>query len=123
MNIGIHIYARAEVPNHLHMCGDVNPHLGVLAQCGADAVSVDSMVDMREAADRFGSGMAVCGNIDSAGLLLRGSPEEVAHATRTMLEQMAPVNNYIPASSCGVPGHTPPENLESFIQTVRHFGT
>ena len=115
------LFAQVTVPNHLHMCGDVNAHLGVLAETGAGAVSVDRMVDMKKAADLFSGGMAVCGNMDSAGLLFSGSPEEVAHATRTMLERMATVNGYIPASSCGIPKLTPPENIESFIQTVRNF--
>ena len=116
------IYTQITVPNHLHMCSDVNAHLGVLAETGAGAISVDSMVDMKEAANQFGGEMAVCGNIDSAGVLFRGSPEEVALATRTMLERMATVNGYIPASSCGIPKLTPPENIEMFIQTVRRFG-
>ena len=105
------------------MCGDVNAHLDVLAETGAGAISVDSIVDMKKAANQLCGEMVVCGNIDSTGLLFRGSPEEVALATRTMLERMATVNGYIPASSCGIPKLTPPENIESFIRTVRNFGT
>jgi len=115
------LFTQIKVPNHLHMCGDVSAHLDVLAETGAGAVSVDSMVDMKEAADLLGVKMAVCGNIDSAGKLFSGSPEEVACATRTMLEQMASVNGYIPASSCGIPRLTPPENIDIFTRTVRGF--
>jgi uroporphyrinogen decarboxylase len=103
------------------MCGDVSAHLEVLAETGADGVSVDTMVDMEKAAGVFGPGMAVFGNIDAAGVLLRGSPEEVERETRSMLKRMASVKGYIPASSCGIPGHTPPENIESFTRTVRQF--
>ncbi len=115
------LFSHVTVPNHLHMCGDVNAHLDVLAQTGAGAVSVDSMVDMKEAANLFGIDTAVCGNIESAGVLLSGSPDEVELETRSMLERMSTVNNYIPASSCGIPRHTPPENIDRFINTVRCF--
>lgn len=113
------LFAQMKLPNHLHMCGDVNAHLSVLAETGAGAVSVDSMVDMKKAADQFGAETAVCGNIDCSGVLLRGSPEEVASATRTMLETMSSVQGYMPASSCGVPGLTPPENIDAFLRAVR----
>lgn len=116
------LFSEVEVPNHLHMCGNVSAHLEVLAETGAGAVSLDSLVDLKEASRVLGPGMAVCGNIDSAGVLLRGSPREVADATVAMLERMAPVRTYIPASSCGVPGLTPPENIDAFLQTVRRFG-
>ena len=52
---------------------------------------------------------------------LAASTEEVELATRTMLEQMASVKSYIPASSCGIPGLTPQENIDAFTRTVRSF--
>ncbi|UCB46910.1 MAG: hypothetical protein JSV25_05685 [Spirochaetota bacterium] len=115
------LFAEVKVPNHLHMCGDTTAHLEVLRETGAGAVSVDSMVDMKKAAGLFGSSMAICGNIDAAGVLLRGTPEEVALTTRAMLEKMTSVKSYIPASSCGIPGLTPPENIDAFTKTVRTF--
>jgi MtaA/CmuA family methyltransferase len=115
------LYHQVQVPNHLHICGDVSALLSVLAESGAGAVSVDSMVDMKTAASHFGEDMAVCGNIDVAALLLRGQPEEVEGATRTMLERMGTVGSYIPASSCGIPKLTPPENIDRFVETVRGF--
>ncbi|MFW6182014.1 MAG: uroporphyrinogen decarboxylase family protein [Spirochaetota bacterium] len=115
------LFAGVEAPDHLHMCGNVSAHLEVLSETGADAVSLDSMVDLYRASRVLGPGIAVCGNIDSAGVLLRGSPREVADATRAMLERMAGALAYIPASSCGVPGRTPPENIDAFLRTVRSF--
>jgi len=115
------LFSHVNVPNHLHMCGDINGHLSVLAQTGAGAVSVDSMVDMKKAVNFFGDEMAVCGNIESAGVLLHGDPNEVKIATQSMLEQLASIKSYIPTTSCGIPIHTPPENIDSFIKTVRCF--
>jgi uroporphyrinogen decarboxylase len=115
------LFSHVAVPNHIHMCGDTNGHLDVLAHAGAGAMSVDSMVNMKEAARIFGKHMAVCGNIEATGVLLHGSPEEVESATRSMLKDMASVENYIPASSCGIPAHTPAENIDIFVKTVRSY--
>jgi uroporphyrinogen decarboxylase len=116
------LFSKVEVPNHIHMCGNVSGHLEVLAETGAGAVSVDSMIDMRKAAEVFGPDIAVCGNIDTATILLRSTPEEVEAETRAMLERMAGVRAYIPAGSCGVPSQTPPENIDAFYSTVRGYG-
>jgi MtaA/CmuA family methyltransferase len=116
------LFSGVELPNHLHMCGNVSAHLEVLAETGAGAVSLDSMVDLYRASRVLGPGTAVCGNIDSAGVLLRGSPREVADATRAMMERMSGGRAYIPASSCGVPGGTPPANIDAFLHAVRRLG-
>jgi uroporphyrinogen-III decarboxylase len=34
---------------------------------------------------------------------------------------MASVKRYIPASSCGIPSLTPPENIDAFMRTVWNF--
>jgi uroporphyrinogen decarboxylase len=113
------LFSTVEVPNHLHICGNTNNHLAHLAATSAHAVSVDTGVDMKKAARLFGPDRAVCGQLDSAGVLSRGRPADVAKATETMMEEMAPFPNYIPSTSCGMPRKTPPKNIQAFYGTVR----
>jgi uroporphyrinogen decarboxylase len=115
------VFKSVRVPNHLHICGNTNNHLPYLAKTAAHAVSVDTEVDMKKAAQIFGPEIAVCGQLASAGVLLRGTPEEVTDATKTMLQEMALYRNYIPATSCGMPRATPRENIQAFYNTVRGF--
>jgi len=114
------VFAGIRVPNFLHICGDTNRHLEILAETGANAVSVDAMVDMRRAADLFGPRVGVCGNIASAGVLFSGTPEEVRETTATMLALMSGRDTYIPATSCSVGRNVPEENIRAFLETVRN---
>jgi uroporphyrinogen decarboxylase len=114
------VFAGIRVPNFLHICGDTSRHLEALAETGANAVSVDAMVDMRRAADFFGPRVGVCGNIASAGVLISGTPEEVRETTASMLALMSGRDTYIPATSCSVGRNVPEENLRAFLETVRN---
>jgi uroporphyrinogen decarboxylase len=113
------IFAAIPVPNFLHICGNTNRHLELLAETGADAVSVDTMVDMRRAAGLFGPRVGVCGNIAAAGVLFSGTPGEVREASASMLEGMSGCPTYIPATSCSVGRLVPEENIRAFLDTVR----
>lgn len=113
------VFAAIPVPNFLHICGNTNRHLELLAETGADAVSVDTMVDMRRAAGLFGPRMGVCGNIAAAGVLFSGTPGEVREASASMLEGMSGFPTYIPATSCSVGRLVPEENIRAFLETVR----
>jgi MtaA/CmuA family methyltransferase len=114
------VFAGIRVPNFLHICGDTNRHLETLAETGANAVSLDAMVDMRRAADLFGPRVGVCGNIAAAGVLYSGTPEEVRKTTSAMLALMSGCGTYIPATSCSVGRNVPEENLRAFLETVRN---
>jgi MtaA/CmuA family methyltransferase len=107
------------MPNHLHVCGDTTNHLPVLGETGAQAVSVDTMVDMRSAVSVLPPDVAVIGNIDAAGVLLRGMREDVREAAKGMRERMRDIRTYIPGTSCGVPRRTPRENIQAFLDAVR----
>jgi uroporphyrinogen decarboxylase len=114
------VFAGIRVSNFLHICGDTNRHLEVLAETGANAVSVDAMVDMCRAAAVFGPRTGVCGNIGAAGVLFSGTPEDVRGATASMLELMSGCATYIPATSCSVGRNVPEENIRAFLDTVRN---
>lgn len=115
------VFGAIQLPNFLHICGNTNNHLPVLSETSAHAVSVDAGVDMKKAAKLFNPDTAVCGQLDSAGVLARGTHTEVTERTREMLEEMAPFPNYIPASSCGMTRTTPAANIQAFFDTVRSY--
>jgi MtaA/CmuA family methyltransferase len=113
------LFARIRVPYFLHICGNTNRHIDVLAETGAQGISVDAMVDMRMASRILGPETAICGNISASGALLQGTPEEVRRTTAEMLESMSGAQNYIPASSCSIGRDAPHANLDAFFGEVR----
>jgi len=68
-------------PRVLSVCGNVTPALSLLAQAGADAVSIDQTVDL--AAARLAlKDTLLFGNLDPVGGLYRGDEAGVAESVR-----------------------------------------
>jgi uroporphyrinogen decarboxylase len=66
-------------------------HLEALADCGTDAVGVDWLVELGEAARRTGGKVALQGNLDPATLY--GSPEAIGREARRALDSYRDGNN------------------------------
>ncbi|GHU64612.1 uroporphyrinogen decarboxylase [Clostridia bacterium] len=94
----------------LHICGNTNSLLTLMADTGADIVDLDHMVDMNQAANIFPADMHICGNFDPSGVLLRGTPDRIREAVRTCM-QIGDRNANLIAPGCEVPRDTPFENF------------
>ena len=55
---------RLGVPVRLHICGQITPLLGMLAEVGADMVDLDSMVAVKDARKAMGPTQCIAGNIN-----------------------------------------------------------
>lgn len=66
-------------PSVLSVCGRMDKVLHLLAQTGADAVSVDQMTDIKSAREGLGE-VRLFGNLDPLETLLRGDEAQVAEA-------------------------------------------
>ncbi|MCK5271138.1 MAG: uroporphyrinogen decarboxylase family protein [Sedimentisphaerales bacterium] len=96
----------------LHICGNITDIIKYMAQSGADIIDVDWMVSLEQARRDVGPSITLCGNFDPAGVLLRGTPEEVAEAARECLREAG--ENFILMPGCEVPPATPEENIRAF---------
>lgn len=94
----------------LHICGNLNPVLELVAQTGADIIDLDHMVDMRAAAGIFPKSSSICGNFDPVSVLLQGTPQDVIAAVKKCRE-IENLNNSIISAGCEVPKFTPVENV------------
>lgn len=103
----------------LHICGDTTHILSLMPQSGADIIDIDWMVDMRAAAEAFGS-IPVCGNFDPLAVALRGTPDQVYQATQHCM-QMGGARSFS-AAGCEIPDGTPHENLHAQTRALREIG-
>lgn len=94
----------------LHICGNINPLLELLAEVKPDILDIDWMVDFRRAAEIMaGAGIAVSGNMDPVEVMMRGSVQTVeAEVSRCMAEGNATT---LIAGGCEIPAAAPDENL------------
>jgi len=101
---------RMGVPVRLHICGNITPLLGMLADVEADIVDLDSMVSLEEAREKMGPGRCLAGNINPVAELRDGTPRTVAAGLEACF-RAAGGTRYAVAAGCEVPRDTPVENL------------
>ena len=99
----------------LHICGNISNIVQDMAKSGTDIIDVDWMVPLGKAREDAGPDVTLCGNFNPAGVLLKGSPEEVAQEARGCLQAVP--DKFILMPGCEVPPGTPEPNLRAFCPT------
>ena len=63
----------------------------------------------------------VIGNIDPAGIIRNGTPEQIREETLALMERCCKYPNFVVASGCDIPPNTSLENIEAFFGAVDEF--
>jgi MtaA/CmuA family methyltransferase len=100
----------------LHICGDTTSLLPGIAGLGVDIMDVDHMVDMATVRKTLGHKVCLAGNIDPAGAVLNGTPQQIREHVRRTYETVG--NPYMVTAGCEVPSGTPVENLRALCEPV-----
>ena len=100
-------------PCVLSVCGNVNKSIHLLAQTGADAVSVDQLTDLSAAREVLKDTL-LFGNLDPVATLYRGDEAEITEEVRGAKE--AGVDAVWPG--CDLVPQTPIENLKTFLSAA-----
>lgn len=103
-----------------HICGDTSDRLDIVADTGCVAFSVDKQVDVGEAVSRMKNRMAIIGNVDPAGTLFSGTPDDVRRETRRCLEKGGK-RGYLLGSGCDIPVGAKYENILAMSDAVMNF--
>lgn len=104
-----------------HNCGSIIPLLSNISEIGVGSYSVGNAVDMEEALKGLPTDAVIIGNLDPAGVLKNGTPEEVHTATIELLEKCGKYPNFVVASGCDMPPQTPMVNIETFFNAVNEY--
>jgi len=106
------------IPLILHICGNTTAILPMMAETGANGISVDHEVEIAYAKMVCHGKAAVLGNICPSTTLLKGSPQEVTSATMRCLE----AGTDAVAPGCGLALETPLANLKAMVEATKRFG-
>jgi uroporphyrinogen decarboxylase len=107
-----------------HTDGDVRGLLGDIVGTGVDGIGPlepGAGMDLGEAKRRYGSRVAVVGNVD-VDLLCRGSVEEVRSATRAIIDSVSPGGGHVLSSANTITSAVRPENFIAMVRAARDFG-
>ena len=97
----------------LHICGDINPIIHLVAESGADVIDLDWMVPLEKAREIVGEDITLCGNINPAGVMLQGTVQDVADAARECIAKGG--DRFILMPGCEVPPDTPEDNIRALF--------
>ncbi len=107
----------------LHICGKTGKIWELMADAGADCISIDNDADLLEARKKVGERVRLMGNVKPSEVMLQGTVGDVRQAVvDCMLKAFDNPRGYIVASGCSLPTETPFENIKAMLDTVREIG-
>jgi MtaA/CmuA family methyltransferase len=112
------MFAALESPKILHICGDTNLIVDQMADCGADAISVDQKNDLRETRKKVGDDEILLGNLDPYNVLVAGTVEQIDEAVKDIVD--SGVNAVWPG--CDIWPDVPKENMKALVDATHKHG-
>ncbi|MHC4714252.1 MAG: uroporphyrinogen decarboxylase family protein [Planctomycetota bacterium] len=108
-------------PAILHICGRTSSIVDLMADTGAQVLSVDQ-IPLSEAVEKVGDRACLMGNVRPTETLLESTPEEVkAEALECLRAASGSPSGFILASGCEVPIETPGENIDALFEAAREY--
>ena len=101
-----------------HVCGASGQRVNPLRQAGVRAFSCDYAVDLDTALTDAKGEMLIMGNINPAGVLLSGTPEQVYEEACARIRD-AKGRGFILAPGCDMGAATPPQNVKMLLRACQ----
>ena len=108
-----------------HSDGNLRPIIDMMIDSGIsclDPIDPQGGMDLAQVKARFGDRVALKGNVDCTQVLVYGTIDEVAEATKEALRQGAPGGGYILSSSNSIHSSVRPENYAAMLETLKAYG-
>jgi uroporphyrinogen decarboxylase len=103
----------------VHSCGNITNRLDLIVQAGADLISVDYKVDLRDAKAAADAGHACfSGNMNPVAIMEQGSPELVIAEVRERIAAVGRNGNYVVMPGCDIPPSVPIENIRAMVDVA-----
>ena len=114
---------KAELPIIMHTDGDVRLLIDDLIKIGLNALHPiePKAMDINELKKRYNGRLCLFGNIDMAGCLGRGTPDEVKQHVRKRIKDLAPGGGYAVGSSNSVAYYVPVKNYRAMLEATFEF--
>lgn len=104
-----------------HNCGNIEPLIKNVEKIDALAYSFGNAIDIEKTLTVIPEEKLVIGNIDPAGTIRNGSPEQIRQETLALLERCGKYPNFVIASGCDIPPMSPLENIQAFFDAAAEF--
>jgi len=110
----------------LHTCADISRIAeDYCVNSGTNAVDIDWQVDMKWLLNLPAlkkAGTTARGNLNPAGTLLTGTPEEVIEESRILIEQVKDTKKFMLCSGCDMNPRSLPANAKAMVEASKRYG-
>ncbi len=112
------------IPIYMHCCANIRDLIPIAIDLGIKAIHPvqPNCNDIYALKKEYGDKMCFVGNMDLAGVLSFGTPDEVIEDTKEHIDRLAPGGGYVVASSHSITDDVPPENYLAMIETAQTYG-
>jgi uroporphyrinogen decarboxylase len=124
----IELAVRAGIPTHVHSCGPEKELVRIFAE-ETDLTVIDPLepppmgdCDLGEIKRLYGDRIVLKGNLHTTNVMLRGTPADVAAASKQALDDAAEGGRFILSTGDQCGRDTPDENLVVMVETARDYG-
>jgi len=125
---GIELASAAGICTHLHSCGPETELVKIMAE-ETDLTVIDPLeippmgdCDLADLKRLYGDKIVLKGNLHTTDVMLRGTPADVAAASRRAIDDAAEGGRYILSTGDQCGRDTPDENLLAMVETARTYG-
>jgi len=125
MNKLIKLGRDAGLPVMFHSCGNLTHVMdSIIMEMDLDALNPlePYSMDIYDIKKKYGDKLTLSGNIDIAGPLAFGTPEEVREEVREHMEKLKPGGRYILSTNHSVMDDIAPENYRAMLDAGLEFG-
>jgi uroporphyrinogen-III decarboxylase len=115
----------AGMPVMFHSCGNLTSIMeSIIMELDIDAINPIEpySMDIYDIKKKYGQEVALCGNIDIAGPLAFGTPEEVRQEVKEHMEGLKEGGRYIMSTCHSIMDDIVPENFQAMIDATIEFG-
>ena len=114
------ILAGWQSPKLLHICGQTDPLIEMMNECGADGLTVDIKCNVAEARKKLGNDVLLMGNVDTYTMTC--DPETQAEATIAHIKQI--IDNGVDAvmPGCDLWPAIIEANMKAAVDTTHEYG-
>jgi uroporphyrinogen decarboxylase len=112
------------IPIALHCCGNLSEVIPLAPRVGVNAIQPlqPNFNDIYAVKRQYGDRLCLIGNLDIAGTLAIGTPNEAAVDTKAHLEELAPGGGYMVAPSHSITPAVPPQNSLAMVEATVRYG-
>ncbi|MDR2641852.1 MAG: uroporphyrinogen decarboxylase family protein [Planctomycetaceae bacterium] len=103
-----------------HICGKTDRILELMSECGFAGVEIDYKTNVVAVQKTMYKKSVVFGILDPSGVFCFGNEATVRETAQNVLDLFQGCGLVIGAG-CALPAETPPENIRTFVNTVRSY--